>query len=529
MFFDALLATAQQVHDERRHKVEGAEAKAFLSGVSTESAFTFALLADAGLESNSLTRFMDAEDFDKSSMHEQVTGFLDKICYLFGPERGALKSGCTQHMAGLLGRPRTIFIDNTPHTLGGPGCLTEDIINRCMQRLFNWVCLARHVIQAEFPGFETLGAFAALNLATNTRREDPPARFAEHVQRLAALSNVDSGCLNKQLHDLKAIAARHYQSCQCTTLEAWAHAVSRTTRVRSSTAEAHPSDALRAVLIRFAALGGSTSGVERLFALGHVSSGYCRTSLTESAINDELTLLCDQDPAADDDLIKLARKEWVGMYGRTRTSKRPERIDAGVLRGFKTDQDGKVSLAAWQRKRSRDVADAANSGPLAGKRFKAIPQSRVVGQGGWTETHAEEAKFQERKRLITFLESVSSGMSLPSETTAGVERAASLLEQHSCKVEAQYNKARAKADTMIAGPVKVNLKGARVYLDKALDIDPKKGKASVKAFGMNETQDRLAASVYVVADVTNPGQRNAWCLAVGWGARHDPRVPLHPW
>ena len=32
---------------------------------------------------------------------------------------------------------------------------------------------------------------------------------------------------------------------------------------------------------------------------------------------------------------------------------------------------------------------------------------------------------------------------------------------------------------------------------------------------MRQTPDRLAASVYVVADVNNLGQRTAWCLAVG--------------
>ena len=76
VFFEALLATTQQVADERKGKQEGKEAIALLSTITEEECITLATLADAGEEAILLSRFLDDEEFDKSSLAPQLTDFL---------------------------------------------------------------------------------------------------------------------------------------------------------------------------------------------------------------------------------------------------------------------------------------------------------------------------------------------------------------------------------------------------------------------------------------------------------------------
>eukprot|EP00969_Alexandrium_andersonii_P225897 9975474-Alexandrium_andersonii.AAC.1 len=61
------------------------------------------------------------------------------------------------------------------------------------------------------------------------------------------------------------------------------------------------------------AWGGSTSGVERLFAAGCAITGAARTHMDCQMLNDELQLVCDKglrNRADDDALIAAAQLVW---------------------------------------------------------------------------------------------------------------------------------------------------------------------------------------------------------------------------
>ena len=57
LYFDAVLRTAQQIHDERKNTAPGKYAAEFLTGVTVESALQLAMLADAGDENECLVRY----------------------------------------------------------------------------------------------------------------------------------------------------------------------------------------------------------------------------------------------------------------------------------------------------------------------------------------------------------------------------------------------------------------------------------------------------------------------------------------
>ena len=74
--FEALLATTQQVSDERRGRPEGREAQELLRTITTEECIALACLADAGEEAIVLTRYLDNESFDQSALSSQLADFV---------------------------------------------------------------------------------------------------------------------------------------------------------------------------------------------------------------------------------------------------------------------------------------------------------------------------------------------------------------------------------------------------------------------------------------------------------------------
>jgi len=146
IFFDAYLTTAQSIYDERKNSEAGKDAAAWLRTVDEEACVQFAMLADAGFENLNLIRFLDDEIFDKSQVSDQLASFMSRTIYLFGPNRGSLKAGFAELMMETLQRPKTIFVDNGHRVLGGPGKVTEGILKRCFQRMWNFVTTVETLI-----------------------------------------------------------------------------------------------------------------------------------------------------------------------------------------------------------------------------------------------------------------------------------------------------------------------------------------------------------------------------------------------
>ena len=135
-----------------------------------------------------------------------------------------------------------------------------------------------------------------------------------------------------EFEEHQPIAKRIYDAGGVSVFEAWVQAVRRTQEGQKRR-DRYPVDNLRSLLFRSGAYGGSTSGVERLFAATKGSAGIFRADLSHQLINDELHLLSDKNPTNDKQMISKAREIWVQLYHNARdTTNRPERLNTGKQR-----------------------------------------------------------------------------------------------------------------------------------------------------------------------------------------------------
>ena len=215
---------------------------------------------------------------------------------------GCLDTGYTAHMLKILNRPRLVHMSaRESKVIGGPNYVTQEILSKVLRRMQNWCTLACHAVRAEFPGFEALQSFMifCLHTASDASRLDAAdtQQRQDHFERLAALLGIECQTLQKQYKDYYPRALRIYNSRNIGTMAAWREALSAALQGprRARQQEAHPCDVLLAVLARFGAYGGTTSGVERTFALK------LSTELDDDYVNDVCTLALDRELRYDEE------------------------------------------------------------------------------------------------------------------------------------------------------------------------------------------------------------------------------------
>lgn len=518
VFFEAYLVTAQQIADERKHKVEGKEAAAFLSAIDEEQCITLGNLADAGEEALDLVRFLDDESFDTSALAPELHHFLQRVHLLFVQgECFTMASSFTRHIVNFLEQPRTIFCQGSAKTLGGPGKVSAAVLERCRRRMIAWVTLATTVLRAEFPSFEILQAFGCLSLGGSRRgRDDSPEWRREGLERLSKFCGVKFDDVIGEWEDHWPIADKYYKDGSLTTIEAWAKALDATQKDKRRR-EIHPAGSLREILYRFAAYGGSTSGVERLFATSCRAAGVFRADLSIELVNDELQLLADADPKLDEALAQGAREVWAQACGKPRDTgpTRMERLDAGKRRVSKT-VGGKLMLAAYLKRRRQEVEElVASKRPRVS--LKRDPEAQHVGENGWHEAQEKERRFQEAKRLTRYMEAMDQGYTLPREETSGAREALRIWRDFEHRQAQKYARERAnRAAENVRVPVDLTV--GKVFVSPGHDIgDPTAFRQALVKFKMQRVYDRLDAKVFVVPDVTQPGQRIHWIAMLSGG------------
>ena len=328
--FDAIVATAQAMHEERRSEPAGRFGKACLSLLDEESMLTLGMLADAGEETLELIRFMDEERADKVELCFVWRRFLDRVTVLFD-RGGCLSTGYTGHMLHLARTEKVVYVDRVPKRIGGrdPAAL-QPIIDRCLKRLRHWVCLARDVVAAEFPEFETLQAFSVRRLQSQSDRrrwangDEERRNMCDRLTKLARVMKLDMEKLQEQCFDHLPIAQFEFDTTTpaCTPFIAWKTAIERGSH-HGSHRRRHPTDELLKLLVRAGAWGMSTSGVERTFSQSRASLTVQRTKMLETHKRDDIFLLStsNDNQTVDDALAKAAAELWVGVYGPRRTCK----------------------------------------------------------------------------------------------------------------------------------------------------------------------------------------------------------------
>ena len=517
VFLEAYLATCQQLCDQKKGSAEGKEANAFLQQISEEELVMLGLLADSGEETIALTRFLDNEDFDKSALAPQLNDFLSRIHLLFvDGDVLTMQSSFTAHVLEFLKQRRTLFLADGARSIGGPHAMTAAILTRCMEKMRCWVSLAHSVVRAEFPNFEILQAFAIFDLvgARHTAGDlrDYVEKLKVWIERFCKFLKLDYQELVVEFEQHQPIAKRIYDTGGGTVFQAWQSAITRT-QADSKKRARYPVDNLRALLFRFGAYGGSTSGVERLFSASKGAAGIFRADLSHQHINDELQLLNDKNPKGDQDLISKARAVWIQLYGASRNCVgRPARLHTGKpLKRCASDKE-KPSLCKWLKRRREEVHSL-----IASKKRKltiqSAPAPEVVGIGGWTADHAKEKAFQNDKRMDRFMQAIDEEYTVGAENSAGTKEALKLWKDYKAKKIVSYHADKIRAEKRDRSPTLDFKSMSNVFVDRSVDFqgDDVKFTQALRRHSMKRTYNRLFADTFVVPNVTQLGQRIQWC------------------
>ena len=268
--------------------------------VDEEMMLSLAMMTDAGEENLELVRFLDAGRVPTCDIASECQRFLERITVLFENGR-CLQCGHTAFMLTLLQKERLLFIDRTPKRVGGVAM--APIVTRCLKRLEKWVRLAREVLRAEFPQFETVQAFSALRLRSLAAEPQAAGLEAERLMqteklaKIAQMLSLDANLLTAQFFDNLPTARFAFgRNGNGDSLAAWREAVDATGLPwrRRGRQDAERTDVLRSALLRAGAWGASASCVERLFGLLLKAQPKERNCMEEDFVRDEVFLLASK-------------------------------------------------------------------------------------------------------------------------------------------------------------------------------------------------------------------------------------------
>ena len=382
LLLDAILATAHEIIARRPSNPEARYAYTFLEFFNEEQYITLAMLADAGDEAASLVRFFDSEAYDVASAPAEIRVFLERADFLF-LQRGAEQTGYTRYAVTLM-RSSTRIV-NLPggrfKRIGGALSIDSAMLDRCFARMAGWVHLAGLSIKAEFPDWELLAAFGAMNLSPLPSQ----AEIDTSLRRLSSVFGLSYVHLKSEFEDFQrfAIDVYHRQSAKepLSCYRAWAHSVQRMAGARDRRS-VHPSTNLLPLLARYGAFcGATTSGVERTFKDFCKQANGERGAVNNDMVNCELKLRSEVLPGDVPRLVTAARDIWQECFGAARCPGTERRWVSGKVMLSK-----RQSETAWLKGRRSLVATMTKSSI----RRSPVETSAVafrLSRIAWTSSH----------------------------------------------------------------------------------------------------------------------------------------------
>ena len=282
-------------------------------------------------------------------------------------------------------------------------------------------------------------------------QDDVREYHAAAVQRLAQAFSLDAQSLNDQISDHRPIALQLKQSTGAGNLDAWRSALMKT-QARKDTRARHPCDALKAVMVKYAAYQGcGTAGVEQCFSTIDRRVGPERT-LTPAHRFADIKVILDADTKEKGHICSMASKLWPVFFGKPRdTSSSAPRIDKGVLRPGKRAAEALgfgVEVSLWQLLGRNRVPLQGTESAFLQKRRKAVQQGMVLRSADEVAEFADRAigdimetderlknekQFLEAKTYKHLAHCYLEGTVLAAEVPDGLEETAVALHELSRK------------------------------------------------------------------------------------------------
>eukprot|EP00438_Fugacium_kawagutii_P007891 Skav203673 [mRNA] locus=scaffold259:498:3152:+ [translate_table: standard] len=506
LFTSAFLETASwiQVHrqcDKEQHQA----ASAFLQWMSPQKFLILAMCADAADESLLLTRHFDSEGHDLATLHSAAESYVSRLKYLFLQGNAVRTTGFTSLMLKWLQKARAVKVGKQIKCIGGAGAVTPQVVDASLKCMRVFVHMAAHTIEAEYPAFGILGAFACFDVQPSNLELGLAGRETQ-LRRLSQVLNLDFSELDMQFGDHLPIALHEAKQHRLSNSAAWVAALKKTSAAQKPVRDKHPSNVLKEVIFRYVAWQGcSTSGVEQFFSHGHHQINPSRDHFTNENELSELKVMSDFAERSPTVICKLAREIWTEMFAAPRKSS-TARLDAGVPRK-KNDK----SEAAFLRQRRLEAGGLDDKVSVSA----VIAESQhFVSDDTMTEKLQKELVFQENKKFKNRLMAYLDNALLQSELTPDMAQLAQADLEHKAKLDSDRQRAE-KRKFALMSPDLPKLDSQPIFLEDPAWLNmPCLCRKRVVA-------ECIDATIHVVANVSAPQLAISWAVGLRGGHMLD--------
>ena len=444
--------------------------------------------------------------------------FMQTIQFLFDGRQALNVPGFAKHIVDVLNSDvqLPVFIGSGLRDVMGP--VSSSDIDWCFVRMSLWCRLAKEVVQAECPDFALFAAFSVFDISAARNLPNRPSISSNlqrsagscHVERLAKAFNVDCAQLMAELARHKPLAEEAVRSTGCHSREAWQQALKQTQRL-SRAREVFPAKALRPVLERYFAWTSSSSGVEQSFSK---AKGSALDKTPACADTEQMLLkpLLDPVPAAEQKaLVSRAQELYCMLHPAGSRDHAVHRLDKGLRR--KAAVTGKASEASWLRARREGIAQAMADEASAAQAAESEAATKALAAAAWTESHEDEARFQQKKAQKRKLEALEDKLLLEHEVDDELREAAQQHARRTLQLDsANRRNARRKAAKAErhGRPLQWEPLGGKAAWVDPKGIDPQRTASiqnALAARGLTLASERAGAEVFFVENPAKRGER----------------------
>jgi hypothetical protein len=328
----AQLSLAAWIASARRGHTEAKRAASWLDWISEEKYIQACMMADAGHETMVLLRYTDDEDMATEKAAEHIATLRKHVFYLFGPARGCINvQGHTQIGLEIMQKPRFVTLNGKLASLGGPGKVTDELVNKCLKRMAAWLVVVDAVITTEFPSIDVVVAFSAFDLEA-LAGDDVSATTQEHIRRLALVFRVPAAALLAEFSYLRPIARNIFKDKSCSNTSAWNRAL---TRVLEGGNKSKALESLTKVIVEWCTFVATTAAVEQGFSKTRWALKSQQGSAFETFENMVCKLLLDRRPEEDHSAgHSEASTRDVGSWSLKLHQRRSEQVNRPRLMSF---------------------------------------------------------------------------------------------------------------------------------------------------------------------------------------------------
>ena len=540
-YFKPLCRSMSKIGKARKGLKQGKRAAQWMARVDSERCLQLAMMCDGADESIRILRAFEPELFDESTLRPLITSYNNRLRALFFDEL-CWQSGFTKVMVNTLHQDCFLECpDSAAKILGKPGGPSgwNDIKERCLRRMQLQVLQIETICEAEFPHFSVTQSFTVFNLQhivdertdlKQLRTLDPSSTLFQDLERLAQYFQPLASNLLHEYCELLPLALAYFREGY-TVKNAWQRALTQASKSRRLKKRYI---ALRHVLARWQCWGGSTGGVERLFALWMHSSVW-KTVLNEPNTLDVLMLL-GADKEDHEKIAELAQQVWSEVF----SNSLGEYTVMGIQKKRAALVDTQKAFIASRRRVLQRFVDSGAPRQIVDKTIMSGPM--------WTKECQAEHEFNLAKQAQNIKEAFEENALLPHEVYAGLEDDVARLQEVEHRADVTREKRNAKMRLQRSSSRLLHFAGKNAFVSPECQFDQKLLDRRFLCWEMTQTQFLIDAHVYVSpsASCTSPDVRLVVALQGGvimnstcfkYGSKHDgaavvaylPSISLQRW